>query len=186
MIKLHKGWGRRRDEHIKFITCRFSLFWSNQQSFNYFFSFSGLHFTPYHRYQYHIGSCISDFKHWKYYQTMHFIEHSGMYAGISPLGVQTGYHTRPHHPVMAARDRNNRRQSIFMSFCVTLSNTTKVSSSPCKDTRVQGSANVRRMPAMIAHLTWMIYQGQSRTCAHHALQPRIMKLVKMLSCLILW
>ena len=87
---------------------------------------------------------------------------------------------RPHHPVMAARDFN-RRQTIFMSFRVILSNTTSLSSFPCEDLRVQGSANARRMPAMIAHLTWMIYLGQSRAHAHHALQPRIMKLVKMLS-----
>ena len=45
---------------------------------------------------------------------------------------------------------------------------------------------VRRMPAMIAQLTWMIYLGQSRARAHHALQPRIMKLMKMLSRLMLW
>ena len=55
---------------------------------------------------------------------------------------------------------------------------------PCENMRVQGSANARRMPVMIAHLTWMIYLGQSRARAHHALQPRIMKLVKMLSRLI--
>ena len=87
----------------------------------------------------------------------------------------TGF-TRPYHPVMAAHDFN-RRQTVVMSFHVILSNTTSLSSFPCEDMRVQGSANVRRMPAMIAHLTWMIYLGQSRACAHHTLQPRMMKLV---------
>ena len=79
---------------------------------------------------------------------------------------------------MAAYDFN-RRQTVFMSFRVILSQT--LSSFPCEDTHVQGSANARRMPAIIANLTWMIYLGQSRARAHHALQPRIMKLVKMLS-----
>ena len=83
---------------------------------------------------------------------------------------------RPHHPVMAAHDFN-RRQTVFMSFRVILSNTTSLSSFHCEDMRVRGSANTWRMPAMIAHLTWMIYLGQSRARAHHALQPRIMKLV---------
>ena len=90
---------------------------------------------------------------------------------------------RPHHPVMAAHDFN-RRQTIFMSFRIILSNTTCLSSFPFEDTRVQGSGNARRMPAMTVHLTWMIYLGQSRARAHHALQLRIMKLVKMLSRLI--
>ena len=92
---------------------------------------------------------------------------------------------KPHHPVMVAREFN-RRQSIFTSFRVILSNTTRLSSFHCKDTRVQGSANAQRMPAMIAHLTWMNYLGHSRARAHHALQPRIMKLVKMFSRSILW
>ena len=77
---------------------------------------------------------------------------------------------------MAVHDFNGR-QTAFMSFRVILSNTTSLSSFPCEDMCVQGSANARRMPAMIAHLTWMIYLGQSRARAHHALQPRIMKLV---------
>ena len=60
----------------------------------------------------------------------------------------------------------------------TLIGSTSLSSFHCEDTRVQGSANARRMPEMIAHLTWMIYLlGQSRARAHHALQLRIMKLV---------
>ena len=58
-----------------------------------------------------------------------------------------------------------------MSFRIILSNTTSLSSFPCEDMRVQGSANARRMPAMIAHLTWMIYLCQSRARAHYALQP---------------
>ena len=66
-------------------------------------------------------------------------------------------------------------------FRIILSNTITLSSFPCEDMRVKGSANARRMPAMIAHLTWMIYLGQSRAHAHHALQPQIMKLVKTLS-----
>ena len=78
---------------------------------------------------------------------------------------------RPHHPDMAAHDFN-RRQSIFMSFRVILSNTTSLSHFPCEDTRVQGSANAQRMPEMIAHLTWMNYLGQSCACAHHALIMR--------------
>ena len=77
---------------------------------------------------------------------------------------------------MAAHDFN-RRQATFMSFRAILSSTTSLSSFPCEDARIQGSANARRMPAMIAHLTWMIYLGQPRARAHHALQPRIMKLV---------
>ena len=36
---------------------------------------------------------------------------------------------------------------------------------------------MRRMPEMIAHLTWMIYLGQSRARAHHALQPQIMNML---------
>ena len=63
------------------------------------------------------------------------------------------------------------------AFAFILSNTTSLSSFPCEGMRVQGSANTRRMPAMIAHLTWMIYLGQSRARAHHALQPRITNLV---------
>ena len=61
------------------------------------------------------------------------------------------------------------------AFALSLATLPVLSSFPCEDTRVQGSANARRMPAMIAHLTWMIYLGQSR--AHHALQPQIIKLV---------
>ena len=56
-----------------------------------------------------------------------------------------------------------------MSFRIILSNTTSLSSFVCEDTPVQGSANARRMPAMIAHLTWMNYLGQSRAHAHYAL-----------------
>ena len=74
---------------------------------------------------------------------------------------------------MAAHDFTGR-QKIFMSFRVIVSNTASLSAFPYEDTRVQGSANTWRMPEMIAHLTWMIYPGQSRTRAHHALQPRIM------------
>ena len=59
-----------------------------------------------------------------------------------------------------------------MSFRVIPSNAASLSSFPCEDMRVQGSANTRRMPGMSAHLTWMIYLGQSRARAHHALQPR--------------
>ena len=80
---------------------------------------------------------------------------------------------RPYHPVMAAHDFTGW-QKIFMSFRIILSNTTSLSSFPYEDTRVQGSANAPRMPEMSAHLTWMIYLGQSRARAHHALQPRIM------------
>ena len=61
-----------------------------------------------------------------------------------------------------------------MSFRVIPSNAASLSPFPYEDMRVQGSANTRRMPEMIAHLTWMIYLGQSRARAHHALQPRIM------------
>ena len=74
---------------------------------------------------------------------------------------------------MAAHDFTGR-QKIFMSFRVILSNTTSLPSFLCEDMRIHGSANTRRMPEMIAHLTWMIYLGQSRARAHHALQPRIM------------
>ena len=63
---------------------------------------------------------------------------------------------------------------ILMSFRVIPSNAASLSSFPCEDMRVQGSANTRHMPEMIAHLTWMMYLGQSRARAHHALQPRIM------------
>ena len=75
------------------------------------------------------------------------------------MGSDRDQSYRPHHSVMAAHDFN-RLQAIFMSFRVILSNTTSLSSFPCEDTRVQGSANARHMPAMIAHLTWMIYLGQ--------------------------
>ena len=83
------------------------------------------------------------------------------------------FEARPYHPVMAAHDFTGR-QKIFMSFRVIPSNAASLSSFPCEDMRVQGSANTRHMPEMIAHLTWMIYLGQSRARAHHALQPRIM------------
>ena len=69
---------------------------------------------------------------------------------------------------MAAHYYFNRRQTIFMSFRVILSNTTSLSSFPCEDMHVQGSATARRVQAMIAHLTWMIYLGQSCARAHHA------------------
>ena len=60
----------------------------------------------------------------------------------SSMGAAYSGHPRPHHPVMAAHDFN-RRQTIFMSFRVILSNTTSLSSFPCADICVQGSANVR-------------------------------------------
>ena len=44
-----------------------------------------------------------------------------------------------------------------MSFRVIPSNAASLSSFPYEDMRVQGSANTRRMPEIIAHLTWMIY-----------------------------
>ena len=56
---------------------------------------------------------------------------------------------RPHCSVMTAPDFN-RRQLIFMSFCVILSNTARLVPFPCGDTRVQGSAKAWRVPAMIA------------------------------------
>ena len=50
---------------------------------------------------------------------------------------------------MAAHDFTGR-QKIFMSFRVIVSNTASLSAFPYEDTRVQGSANTRRMPEMIA------------------------------------
>ena len=92
---------------------------------------------------------------------------------LVPGGNREWWVARPYHPVMAAHDVTGR-QKIFMSFRVILSNTASLSAFLYEDTCVQGSANAPRMPAMSAHLTWMIYLGQSRARAHHALQPRIM------------
>ena len=66
-------------------------------------------------------------------------------------------------------------------------NTARLSSFPYGDTCIQGSAKARRMPALIVQADMDNLSNKARPCActHHALQLRIMKRVKMLSCLIL-
>ena len=82
---------------------------------------------------------------------------------------------RPHCSVMVTRDFN-RWQSIFMSFCFILSNTPRLAPFPYLDTRVQWSAKVQCMPAIIAqadldnsrNLQYVIWPRDGACHANHA------------------
>ena len=89
----------------------------------------------------------------------------------------------PYHPVMAAHDFNGR-QTVFMSFRLILSNTTTYQSIlfplwRYARTRISKRAAHARNDCASDLDDLSTYVGQSRARAHHALEPRIMKLINV-------